>query len=308
MMVNFTHVKKKGFLFLFLLSFCFVNAQESERYTQYLYNPIGINPASAGVRGVSSVFTSYRAQWVGVPGAPKTMMLSVSSPTKSKNLGLGFTVISDKIGPSDQSSVALDFSYSIKLNTDYKLSFGLKGSANLLNVDYNKLYLKDGSEPTFQTNIEDKFSPNVGVGLLFHSDKTSFGVSIPNLLETKFYDKYSSTASSSIAKENMNVFLTADRLFELSPSLVFKPALLVKVTKYGPLQTYVSSTFVIQQKFTLGMSYRFGGTINNLVGFQVSDGMFIGYGYDLETKSMRNYNTASHEVFVRFDLFPKNKK
>jgi len=307
-MVNFTHFKNKIFLFLFLIGFGFVNAQESERYTQYLYNPIGINPASAGVRGVTSVFTSYRAQWVGVPGAPKTMMLSVNTPTKSKNIGLGFTVISDKIGPSDQSSMALDFSYSIDLNPDYKLSFGLKGSANLLNVDYSKLYLKDGSEPIFQDNIVDKFSPNVGVGILFHSDKTSFGVSIPNLLETKFYDKYSSTASSSIAKENMNVFFTADHLFELSPSLVFKPALLVKLTNYGPLQTYVSSTFVVEQKFTVGMSYRFGGTINNLVGFQVSDGMFIGYGYDLETKSMRNYNTASHEVFIRFDLFPKNRK
>jgi type IX secretion system PorP/SprF family membrane protein len=306
-MMNFTYIKKRSILFLFLMGVSFVNAQENERYTQYLYNPININPAFAGSRGVTSILSSYRAQWVDVPGAPKTMMLSVNGVTKNENVGLGLSVLNDKIGPSDQSAIALDFSYSLKLNPKYKLAFGLKASANLLNVDFTKLYLKDGSEPIFEDNIDNKFSPNIGFGFLLKSDKSSFGISVPNVLETKFYDKYNSNASnSSIAKENLNVFFTADHLFELSPNLMFKPALLVKVVKDGVAQTYASTNFVINQAFTVGMSYRFGGTISNLVGFQASKKMFIGYGYDLETRSMRNYDTASHELFVRFDLFAKD--
>lgn len=306
-MMNFTCIKKRSILFLFLMGVSFVNAQENERYTQYLYNPININPAFAGSRGVTSILSSYRAQWVDVPGAPKTMMLSVNGVTKNENVGLGLSVLNDKIGPSDQSAIALDFSYSLKLNPKYKLAFGLKASANLLNVDFTKLYLKDGSEPIFEDNIDNKFSPNIGFGFLLKSDKSSFGISVPNVLETKFYDKYNSNASnSSIAKENLNVFFTADHLFELSPNLMFKPALLVKVVKDGVAQTYASTNFVINQAFTVGMSYRFGGTISNLVGFQASKKMFIGYGYDLETRSMRNYDTASHELFVRFDLFAKD--
>lgn len=306
-MMNFTYIKKRSILFLFLMGVSFVNAQENERYTQYLYNPININPAFAGSRGVTSILSSYRAQWVDVPGAPKTMMLSVNGVTKNENVGLGLSVLNDKIGPSDQSAIALDFSYSLKLNPKYKLGFGLKASANLLNVDFTKLYLKDSSEPIFEDNIDNKFSPNIGFGFLLKSDKSSFGISVPNVLETKFYDKYNSNASnSSIAKENLNVFFTADHLFELSPNLMFKPALLVKVVKDGVAQTYVSTNFVINQAFTVGMSYRFGGTISNLVGFQASKKIFIGYGYDLETRSMRNYDTASHELFVRFDLFAKD--
>lgn len=306
-MMNFTYIKKRSILFLFLMGVSFVNAQENERYTQYLYNPININPAFAGSRGVTSILSSYRAQWVDVPGAPKTMMLSVNGVTKNENVGLGLSVLNDKIGPSDQSAIALDFSYSLKLNPKYKLAFGLKASANLLNVDFTKLYLKDGSEPIFEDNIDNKFSPNIGFGFLLKSDKSSFGISVPNVLETKFYDKYNSNASnSSIAKENLNVFFTADHLFELSPNLMFKPALLVKVVKDGVAQTYASTNFVINQAFTVGMSYRFGGTISNIVGFQASKKMFIGYGYDLETRSMRNYDTASHELFVRFDLFAKD--
>ena len=306
-MMNFTYIKKRSILFLFLMGVSFVNAQENERYTQYLYNPININPAFAGSRGVTSILSSYRAQWVDVPGAPKTMMLSVNGVTKNENVGLGLSVLNDKIGPSDQSAIALDFSYSLKLNPKYKLAFGLKASANLLNVDFTKLYLKEGSEPIFEDNIDNKFSPNIGFGFLLKSDKSSFGISVPNVLETKFYDKYNSNASnSSIAKENLNVFFTADHLFELSPNLMFKPALLVKVVKDGVAQTYASTNFVINQAFTVGMSYRFGGTISNLVGFQASKKIFIGYGYDLETRSMRNYDTASHELFVRFDLFAKD--
>lgn len=310
-MVNFTSITNKGFLFLFLflISALAVNAQEIERYTQYLYNPMSINPAFAGSRGTTSFYSSYRTQWVGVEGAPKTIMVSANGTAKNENVGWGLSAQSDKIGPSDQSAITADFSYTIKLNTTYKLSFGLKGSANLLNVDFSKLYLKDGTDPLFEKNIDNKFSPNVGVGLFFHSDKTSFGISVPNLLETNFYDKYAATGSNSkIAKDNMNVYLTADHQFELSPDLLFKPALLVKLTKEGPVQTYVSSTFLIHEKFTLGMSYRFKGTLSNLAGFQVSKGLFVGYGYDLETKKMRNYNTASHEIFFRFDLLSKVKK
>lgn len=306
-MVNFTCIKKRGVLFLFLMGFSFINGQENERYTQYLYNPININPAFAGSRGVASIFSSYRAQWVDVPGAPKTMMLSFNGSSKNENVGLGLSVLNDKIGPSDQSAIAMDFAYILKLSPKYKLAFGLKASANLLNIDFTKLYLKDGTEPVFEDNIDNNFSPNIGVGFLLKSDKSSFGISVPNILETKFYDKYASNASnSSIAKENLNVYLTADYLFELSPNLMFKPALLVKMVKNGTAQTYVSTNFEINKAFTLGMSYRFGGTISNLAGFQVTKKMFIGYGYDLETRRMRNYNTASHELFIRFDLFAKD--
>jgi len=308
-MTNFTTIKKIAFIFLLIISFFSGNAQENERYTQYFYNPTGINPAYAGASGITTLFSSYRTQWVGVPGAPQTVALSLNGAVLKKNIGWGLSVMSDKIGPSDQSAIAADFAYSMNVSPTYKLSFGLKASANLLNVDFTKLYLKDGTEPTFENNIDNKFSPNLGVGFYLHSDRTSIGISSPNLLVTKFYDKYSSNAStSSIAKENMNIFLTANHVFDLDYFLKFKPSILVKIVKDGTIQTYSSATFLVNDVFTIGMSYRFGGTINNLAGFQVSDRMFIGYGYDLETKSMRNYNTGSHEIFIRFDFVGKNQK
>jgi hypothetical protein len=76
----------------------------------------------------------------------------------------------------------------------------------------------------------------------------------------------------------------------------------------SPLQLDVSGNFLINEKFMLGIAYRWDAAVSALAGFQVSNGLFIGYGYDLETTKLRNYNSGSHEVFLRFELFNKYSK
>jgi len=56
-------------------------------------------------------------------------------------------------------------------------------------------------------------------------------------------------------------------------------------------------------KFTLGVAYRWDAAVSALAGFQVSEGLFIGYGYDYETTRLQKYNSGSHEVFLRYELF-----
>jgi hypothetical protein len=62
----------------------------------------------------------------------------------------------------------------------------LKASANLLNINFDKLNQYDPNDYSFENNIDNKFSPNIGVGLYWYSDKTYVGLSVPNLLETAF--------------------------------------------------------------------------------------------------------------------------
>ena len=131
-------------------------AQQDPQFTQYMYNTINVNPAYAGSRGVMSVFGMYRAQWVGLEGAPNTAAASIHSPIENSRVGLGLTVSNDQIGISERNTVSTDFSYTINTSVDYKLSFGIKGSASLLNVDYTKLNKYDKNDPKFQNNIDKK--------------------------------------------------------------------------------------------------------------------------------------------------------
>jgi len=280
-------------------------SQQDSQFTQYMYNTININPAYAGSRGVMSIFGLYRNQWVGLDGAPTTMTGSLNTPIGNSNIGLGLSVISDKIGPSDETSISADVSYSIPTSDTWKLSFGLKATANLLNVDFTKLSIYDTSDPRFQNNVDNKFSPNIGAGIYLHSNKTYFGLSVPNFLETKHFDESATinNSASFVAKERMHYYAIAGHVFDLSPSIQFKPAVLAKVVQGAPLQLDVSGNFLFNEKFTIGAAYRWSAAMSAMVGFQATENWFIGYAYDMETTKLADYNSGSHEIFLRYELF-----
>lgn len=278
-------------------------AQQDAQFTQYMYNTININPAYAGSRGVLSIFGLHRTQWVGLDGAPTTNSFSINTPVNNSNIGLGLSVINDRIGPSDESSISADVSYSIKTSETFKLSFGIKGTANLLNIDFNKVSKYNPYDNLAQYNIDNKFSPNVGAGIYYHSNKTYVGFSVPNFLETEHYNKSSKSPSNTVASERMHYHFIAGHVFDLNESIKFKPAVLTKLVQGAPLQVDASANFLFNEKFVLGAAYRWDAAASLMTGFQVSKSWFIGYSYDMETSKLANYNSGSHEIFLRFELF-----
>ena len=278
-------------------------AQQDAQYTQYMYNTTNINPAYAGSRGVMSIFALHRAQWVGIDGAPVTNAFSINTPLNDSKLGLGISVVNDRIGPTVENAISADLSYTIPTSETLNLSFGIKATANLFNLDVDKLNPMDQNDPSLQ-NLDNKFNPNFGAGVYLHSDKFYLGLSVPNFLEdTKYSDN-----SVSVFKERMNFYAIGGYVFDLSPSLKFKPAFLTKMVTGSPLQIDVSGNFLFFDKLTLGAAYRWDAAVSALAGFQISDGMYIGYGYDLETTELKKYNSGSHEVFLRFELFKRYNK
>jgi type IX secretion system PorP/SprF family membrane protein len=282
-------------------------AQQDAQYTQYMYNTININPAYAGSRGVLSVFGLYRTQWVGLDGAPKTAAFSVNSPIENSNLGVGLSVVTDQIGPTNEHAISADISYSIPTSETYKLSFGLKGTANLFNVDRDKLVAFDNTDSSIQ-GISNDFSPNIGAGVYFHSDKLYLGVSAPNFLETKRIGETLDGTKLTLYKERMNFYGIAGYVFDLNANLKFKPAVLTKIVQGAPLQVDVSGNFLINEKFVLGAAWRWDAAVSALAGFQINKGLYLGYAYDRETTKLANYNSGSHEIFLRFELFSKPEK
>lgn len=289
---------------LALVSFS-ATAQQDAQFTQYMYNTININPAYAGSRGALSIFGQHRTQWAGLDGAPTTNAFSVNTPLGDSKLGLGVSFINDAIGVMDENTISIDLSYTIDLNdTGSKFSFGLKGSANLLNVAYSDLLTYNPNDPNFQTDIQSQFTPNIGAGLYWHNEKTYFGLSVPNFLTTTRYDDN----IQSTMQQKMHYYLMGGHVIDINPTLKFKPAFLLKAVSGAPLQADVSANFLIQDKFTVGGAYRLDAAWSALVGFQVTDGLFIGYSYDGETTKLANYSNGSHEIFLRFELFNKYRR
>ncbi len=281
------------------------NAQQDPQYTNYMYNTININPAYAGSRGALSIFGLHRSQWVGLEGAPTTNSFSVNTPIADSKVGLGVSFVNDALGVMDENTLSVDFSYTLDLNNrGSKLSFGLKGSANLLNVAYSDLNKYNPNDPQILNDISNQFTPNIGAGVYWHTEKSYVGLSMPHFLETTRYDNN----VQSTMQQKMHYYLMGGHVFELNPMLKFKPAFLLKAVEGAPLQADVTANFLINEKFTIGAAYRWDAAWSALVGFQVTDGMFIGYSYDSDIQALRNYNNGSHEIFMRFELFNKYRR
>ena len=278
-------------------------AQQDAQYTQYMYNTININPAYAGSRGVMSIFGLHRTQWVGLEGAPTTNTFSINTPINNSNLGIGLSVVNDRIGPTSDNTISADISYTIQVAAETKLSFGVKASGNLFNLDVNKLRPADQGDPNL-TGFNNEFSPNFGAGVYLHSDKGYFGLSVPNFLEDSKY----SDNDVAVFQERMNFYAIGGYVFDISPSIKFKPAFLTKLVAGAPLQVDASANFLFFDKLMLGGAYRWDAAVSALAGFQITDGLFVGYSYDMETTRLRNYNSGSHEIFLRFELFNKVSK
>lgn len=282
-------------------------AQQDPQYTHYMYNTININPAYAGSRGSLSIFGLHRTQWAGLDGAPRTNAFSINTPIANSKVGLGVSFVNDKLGVMSENTVSVDFSYTLDLGgrtNKNKLSFGLKGSANMLDVAYSRLLIYNPNDPQFQRDISGQFTPNIGAGIYWHNEKSYVGLSVPNFLQTTRYnDNIQSTMT-----QRMHFFLMGGHVFELNPMLKFKPAVLLKAVEGAPLQTDLTANFLINDKLTLGAAYRFDAAWSALAGFQINDGLMIGYSYDGETTKLANYSNGSHELFIRFELFNKYRR
>lgn len=300
-------MNKKLLLFLILIVFNVqeVFPQQEPQYTQYIYNTTTINPAYAGNRGVTSVFGLHRSQWVGLEGAPRTSVFSLNVPFNDSNVGLAATFSSDKVGPADESGVSFDVSYTIPMNDDYNLSFGLKGTLSSLNVDFRKLHIQNSTDVFYQSNIDDKFIPNIGAGLYLFSDRLFTGFSVPSILETSYYDDNDPYVE---AKKRITMYFMGGYVFDINRDLKFKPTFISKAVKGSPLQLDLTANFLIDEKLVLGAAWRWSAAVSGMAGFQLTNNWFIGYSYDADTTRLANYNSGSHEIFLRYDFVSTKRR
>ncbi|MGD1945645.1 MAG: type IX secretion system membrane protein PorP/SprF [Croceivirga sp.] len=285
---------------LFCYGFCL--GQQDAQYTQYMYNTISVNPAYAGSRGHLSMVGLYRAQWVGLDGAPITQTFNAHTPFGEKGLGLGVSFLNDVIGPTSETNFDVDFSYSIQTSWKGKLSFGLKASVHLLDIRFSELNQDalQGQDVTLQQDVDNRLSPNIGAGIYYHEDRFYAGLSIPRMLETEHFQE----SSLSTASELMNWYFITGYVWDLNPFLKFKPALLAKAVSGAPLQIDMSANFMLNDKFVMGAAYRWDAAFSGMFGFQISDEMLLGVAYDREITDLgaTTFNDGSFEIILRYDF------
>lgn len=279
-------------------------AQQEPQYTQYMYNTLTVNPGYTGSKESLEAVLLHRSQWVGIDGAPTTQALTVHAPLANEKLGLGLSVVNDRIGPSDEVYADVNFSYTLYIGYKGRLAFGMRVGARMLSLDWSRgKYYQDG-DPLLTTNINNRINPTVGAGMYYYTDKWYAGVSVPNFIRHDYYDDIQEDAIAA----RLHYYIIGGYVFDLADNLKFKPAVLGKIVSGAPVTVDVSANFLLQETVTLGVGYRWDDSVSALAGLQVTKNIFAGYSYDYSVTNLNKYNNGSHEFILRFNLVPKTKR
>ena len=295
----------RKYIVAFALLSCSIGlAQQLPQFTQYMYNTIAINPAYAGSRETLSVVGLHRSQWVGFTGGPITQTLTANTPLKNEKIGVGMSFMNDKLGYQNFSYLYGDFSYTIKTGDNTKLAFGLKAGFTQYSLS-NELRGNEPDDPAI-FGVEDRWTPNIGLGFFWHNPKWYIGLSAPRVLNTDYNKLGNSSGIQYESLERISYYLTGGYVFTLSENTKLKPAFLVKATNGAPLSLDLTANFLFYEKFWIGGSYRinnYTSALGGLADFQVSKQLRIGYAYEYPLSDINDYTGGSHEVIMMFEVF-----
>jgi type IX secretion system PorP/SprF family membrane protein len=280
-----------------------VKAQQDPQYSLYQFNQLIINPAYAGARDGVSVVAGRRQQWLSFPGAPETTCLSVHGPILNKNLGIGLTVVNDKMGPRNVIGAYGNVAYILRLGQKMKLSFGFNAGYNRFQFNFNELNFQATELPPELYQSLTPAALDINSGIYLRSGSFFFGVSATHLNSPDVFS-YESVNTSRPGKFtyklNTHLFVTCGKSFVLSDNLVFSPTVLVKTV--GSVTTGdINLNFFLHRKIWLGAYYRYGFGPGALLQYYITNRVRVGYSYDTGLQDARRLG-GSHELMIGVDF------
>lgn len=292
------------FLFLYIIAILAAIAQQDPQFSFNKVTQLTVNPGSAGNDGAMSGVILNRYQWVGFAGAPKTLVFSVGAANKvfGINSGVGFNVISDEIGFSKNISVSLDYAYRKKTSIG---DLGIGASLGFYDMAVNgdgRWYFPSGdfwdpNEKGFPQTETSQLAFDMGIGAFLRSKDYFVGVSATHINQAKIV--LSDESRTFLARHyylaaGYNISLT-DPLFELQPSVFMK-------TDGAAYQVDCLVDVVYKKRYSAGLNYRINDSVGVLLGFELNNGLKIGYAYDIITSALARYTGGSHEIYLSYSI------
>jgi type IX secretion system PorP/SprF family membrane protein len=299
-------LKKALLALLFVIGPLCSIAQQDPMYTQYIFNLQAVNPAYVGSWQTMGFTALTREQWVGIAGHPSTQTFSFQTPFSSQNVGVGFNATIDKLGSERRLMINLDYSYRVSLSENTSLRFGFKGGFTNYNNDLNILQAyPDGiSDPVLAGVMENKFMPNIGIGLFLSSSKYYLSLSLPKLVQNSFNDNPGNFSKMAEIRE---YYFMGGMVFNLSDNIKFKPTFMTKTTVGSPFQYDLSANFLLAEKFWIGGMYRSGDAVGVIAQWIINKKFRIGYAADFTLSDLKHYHQGIHEVMISFEISSVHK-
>ncbi len=302
-------------IILFLLLPIKNYAQQNPQFSQYLQNPLVLNPAITGAEDFLDITLGYRNQWTGFKGAPKTGTLSFHTPMSvltdrrsysGSHSSIGAFVYSDDTGPINQSGYYASYAYHLQTSEEWFVSLGTFVGASQFSFNANEVELIDNPNDILVQNISNT-NFDMSLGLYVYSKYMFIGIAANQVLDQEIpHDLQNGSLTTGKQNRNYNFLLgsriIADRDWTIIPSGV------LRTVENAPVQWDVSMKAEYQNRLWGGVSYRNEESVYALVGFRVWDSFSVGYSYDYPISEFRNNQSGSHEIVLSYRIFGGNNK
>src|SRR5688500_13409199 len=150
-----------------------LKAQYDGMFTQYMFNEMFINPAYAGSKEAMSATLLHRQQWVNFPGRPITTSFSLHGPLMENKMGVGLSILNEKIGVMSRNLIYASYAYRVKVHEKGTLAFGLMGGIDNQINKFSSIRVSDdasaAADPQFSQNSPNITAPNFGAGAYYNT-------------------------------------------------------------------------------------------------------------------------------------------
>ena len=292
-------MKIKSFLSLivFFTLLSTIKAQQEPMFTQYIFDPISFNAGYVGTTSMLNVNTLTRLQWVGLEGSPKTFSLSAHAPIEGRKIGLGITLLTDKIGPVNNTFFTVNYAYRLRVTDQLTLSMGIKGGISSYKVGLTDLSIIDQEDPQFENN-EKKISPNLGFGFYLYEDRYFVGFSVPKLIQTSVDDEYA-TEKYQLKR---HYYIVGGYNWKINNEWNLKPSLLTKIVGGSPVSNDITIQALYNKLVGGGIIYRVGDALGFFAFGKVYKELNVGYGYEYSLNGLSGVNSGTHEIRLTYDF------
>lgn len=308
-------------LAFFLLLGTFAQGQQDAMFTKYMFNSLSFNPAYAGSKEHMALGFLHRSQWVGIDGAPNTESFTMHTPLSNKRVGVGMNLMRDKIGPSVDMFLGLDYAYRIKIGPG-KLSLGVQGSIENWRADWTELDPEKVFDPSFNTN-PNTWLPNFGAGLYYYTRMFYVGASVPKLIKNDLTPIGDTKNNFLLNKGRRHYYLTTGVAIPLNgEDLVFRPSVLVKSVALfdegfsTPTEFDIDLSLLFYQTFWVGASFRSAfefksssyDSVDFWASYNLSNGLRIGAAFDYTLTKLQGPAKGSFELMIGYEFDYQTKR
>lgn len=271
-------------------------SQQRTQYTQYMFNGIVINPAYAGADEALSLTFIHRSQWVGMQNAPTTQTLAAHTLFKHQHMGIGGTIVRDRIGVHSNLNAVLNYAYHLRVAEQSVFSMGLYAGMRNRRSDYTTLSGNVLNDPSMGNPTVNYTTMDIGAGFYYRTPRFHAGVSAPGLIP----ERIKLSDSLTVQPTKTNLFIFSKMRFQTGMYSEIEPAVLVKYMQGTPISFDVNLNWVYRRVLTAGVSYRKKESFDLLLKAQLTTQLQFGYSYDYPLGAIAQIGNGSHEVMVNY--------